>query len=202
MRMVFRTREERDRVVNVFGALQGNRQTMDRLENHLAALSGGPKLVLTRTFDAPRELVWKAWTEPGRLARWWGPTGFSWLGGMMDFRPGGIFLYGMTAPDGKTTMWGRFVYREVVEPSRLVFVVSFSDVNGGVTRHPMAPDWPLEVLNVLTLEESGGKTVLTLEGCPLHATEAERKAFEGGIGSMQQGFKGTLDQLAAFLAQV
>lgn len=59
---------------------------------------------------------------------------------MMDLRPGGIFHYGLTAPDGKTTMWGRFVYREVVEPSRLIFVVSFSDANGGVTRHPMAAE--------------------------------------------------------------
>jgi len=200
MHMLCRTKEARDRFVNVFGALQGNRQTMDRLENHLAALSGGPKLVISRTLDAPRSLVWKAWTEPERLAKWWGPKGFSWLGGMMDLRPGGIFLYGMTAPDGKAAIWGRFVYREVVEPARLVFVVSFSDVNGGVVRHPMAPDWPLEVLNVLTLDESGGKTLLTLEGCPLHASEAERKAFENGIGSMQQGFAGTFEQLVAYLA--
>jgi uncharacterized protein YndB with AHSA1/START domain len=199
MRMVCATRERRDRFVNVFGALQGNRQTMDRLETHLA-LADGPKLVLTRTFDAPRDLVWKAWTEAARLSGWWGPKGFSWAGGTMDLRPGGIFHYGLTTPDEKATMWGRFVYREVVEPSRLVFVVSFSDVNGGVTLHPMAADWPLEVLNVLTFEESGGKTTLTIEGLPLHASEAERRAFEAGIGSMEKGFGGTMDQLVAFLA--
>ena len=79
--------------------------------------------------------------------------------------------------------------------------MSFSDENGGVTRHPMAADWPLEVLNVLTLEESGGKTTLTLEGWPLHASEAERKAFEGGVGSMEKGFAGTLEQLVAHLAE-
>jgi len=65
----------------------------------------------------------------------------------------------------------------------------------------MAADWPLEVLNVLTLEESGGKTTLTLEGWPLHASEAERNAFEGGIASMQQAFGATMDQLAAHLAK-
>ncbi len=200
MRMVCATRESRDRFVNVFGALQGQRQNLDRLETHLEALVDGPRLVLTRTLDAPRDLVWKAWTEPERLAKWWGPKGFAWARGLMDLRPGGIFHYGMTAPDGKTTMWGRFVYREVVEPARLVFVVSFSDENGGVTRHPMAADWPLEILNVLTLEESGGKTTLTLEGWPLHASDAERKAFEGGIGSMQKGFAGTFDQLVGYLA--
>lgn len=200
MRMLFATRERRDRVVDVFGALQGNRQTMDRLENHLAALAHGPRLVLARPLDASRDLVWKAWTEPVRLARWWGPKGFAWAGGTMDLRPGGIFHYGMKTPDGRTTTWGRFVYREVVEPSRLVFVVSFSDPNGGITRHPIAADWPLEVLNVLTLEESGAGTALRLEGYPLHASEAERKAFEAGIASMEKGFGGTLDQLAAHLA--
>lgn len=199
-RMVFATRERRDRMVNVFGALQGQRQNLDRLEAHLASLGDGPKLVLTRTLDAPRDLVWKAWTEPARLSAWWGPKGFAWARGTMDLRPGGIFHYGMTAPDGKTTMWGRFVYREVVEPSRLAFVVSFSDENGGVTRHPMAADWPLEILNVLTLEESGGRTTLTLEGWPLHASESERRAFEGGIGSMEKGFAGTFGQLVAYLA--
>lgn len=201
MRMVCATRESRDRFVDVFGALQGNRQTMDRLETHLASLADGPKLVITRTFDASRALVWKAWTEPARLAGWWGPKGFAWARGMMDLRPGGIFHYGLTAPDGKTTMWGRFVYRELVEPARLVFVVSFSDENGGVTRHPMAADWPLEVLNVLTLEESDGKTTLTLEGYPMHASEAERKAFEKGITSMQQGFAGTFERLVAYFSE-
>jgi uncharacterized protein YndB with AHSA1/START domain len=202
MRMVCASRESRDRFVNVFGALQGNRQTMDRLETFLAGSVEGPKLVITRTLDAPRALVWQAWTEPERLAKWWGPKGFAWARGTMDLRPGGIFHYGMTAPDGKTTMWGRFVYREVVEPERLVYVVSFSDENGGVTRHPMAADWPLEILNVLTLEESGGKTTLTLEGWPLHASESESKAFEGGIGSMQKGFALTFDQLVGYLATV
>ncbi len=182
------------------GQKPGWSQSLERLATFLAGSVEGPKLVLTRTLDAPRVLVWRAWTEPARLAKWWGPKGFAWAGGMMDLRPGGIFHYGLTSPDGKATMWGRFVYREVVEPGRLVFVVSFSDVNGGVTRHPMAADWPLEVLNVLTFEESGGKTVLTLEGRPLHASEAERRAFEAGIGSMQKGFKGTFDQLVAYLA--
>ncbi len=191
------------------GQKPGWSQSLERLatalvESNAAGASSSPtadrEIATSRVFDAPRGLVWKAWTEPGRLAGWWGPKGFAWAGGMMDLRPGGIFHYGLRTPDGKATTWGRFVYREVVEPSRLVFVVSFSDVNGGVARHPAAADWPLEVLNVLTLEESGGKTALVLEGRPLHASEAERRAFEGGIGSMQQGFKETLDQLTAYLA--
>ena len=63
------------------------------------------------------------------------------LSSKMDLRPGGTYHYGMRTPDGKE-MWGRFVYREIIPPERIVFVNSFSDPEGGITRHPMAPTWP------------------------------------------------------------
>jgi len=90
--------------------------------------------------------------------------------------------------------------REIVRPERIVFVNSFSDENGGVTRHPMSPTWPLEVLNTQTFTEHQGKTSVTLRGGPINATESERKTFRDGHQSMQQGFSGTFDQLAAYLA--
>ena len=98
-------------------------------------------------------------------------------------------------------MWGKFVYREVKPPERLVFVNSFSDEKGNIIRAPFSADWPLEVLSTLTFEEQNGKTTLTLRGVPLNASDAERKAFEGMFGSMQQGWGGTLDQLAQHLAK-
>lgn len=97
-------------------------------------------------------------------------------------------------------MWGKFVYREIVAPEKLIFINSFSNEKGNLTRHPMSATWPLEVLNTLTLSEHEGKTTVTLRGGPLNATELERKTFKDGHKSMQQGFKGTLDQLAAYLA--
>jgi uncharacterized protein YndB with AHSA1/START domain len=105
----------------------------------------------------------------------------------------------MRSPDGKD-LWGKFTYREIVAPERLVFVVSFSDEKGGVTRHWLSPTWPLEVLNTVTFVEQGGKTTVRLSGSPINATTEERKTFEGGFQSMQQGFKGTLDQLDEYLA--
>jgi uncharacterized protein YndB with AHSA1/START domain len=134
------------------------------------------------------------------MTQWWGPKGFKMRVAKLDFRPGGVFHYGMQSPDGHE-MWGKLVYREIVAPERLVFIVSFSDDKGGVTRHPMGPTWPLEVLNTLTLTEQDGKTTLTLRGSPVNATEEERKTFEAGFESMQQGFKGTLDQLENYLAR-
>ena len=74
------------------------------------------ELVLTRVFDAPRDLVWKAFTEVDRLKQWWGPKGFRMLTCRLDLRPGGIFLYGMQSPDGHE-MWGKWTFREIVARS-------------------------------------------------------------------------------------
>ena len=93
---------------------------------------------IQRTFRAPRERVWKAWTDEAQLKQWWGPAGFKVHTCKVDLRPGGTFLYGMTAPDG-TEMWGKFVYREIKAPEKLVFVVSFSDPQAGVTRSVGCP---------------------------------------------------------------
>jgi uncharacterized protein YndB with AHSA1/START domain len=161
---------------------------------------GERELVITRVFDAPRKLVWKAFTESDRLAQWWGPQGFTMLVRTLDFRPGGVFHYAMRAPDGHV-MWGKFVYREIQAPERMVFVNSFSDEDGAIIRAPFSPTWPLEVLNTVTLTESDGTTTVTLRGGPINATEKERDTFWNSQQSVQQGFAGTFDQLAAYLAE-
>jgi uncharacterized protein YndB with AHSA1/START domain len=159
----------------------------------------GKDFVLTRVFDVPRDLVWKAFTELDRMKQWWGPKGFKVIASKMDLRPGGTYHYGMQAPDGKT-MWGRFVYREIAPPEKLVFINSFSDEKGGITRHPMSPTWPLEMLSVFTFEDLGGKTRFTIRWAPHNATEEERKTFNFSHDSMKQGWGGTMEQLAAYLA--
>lgn len=159
---------------------------------------GERELVIIRIFDAPRELVWKAFTEADRLAQWWGPKGFTMLVRTLDFRQGGAFHYAMRAPDGRT-MWGRFVYHEIHAPERMVFVSSFTDEDGAIIRAPFSPTWPLEILNVVTFTESGGKTAVTLRGGPINASEEERATFWNSQDSVEQGFAGTFDQLAAYL---
>lgn len=98
-------------------------------------------------------------------------------------------------------MWGKFVYQEVTAPERLVYLNSFSDETEGMTRHPFSPEWPLELMNQVTFEERDGKTILSLKAAPHNASEAEQKAFEAGLGGMQMGFAGTLDQLEAYLSR-
>ena len=157
--------------------------------------------VIARVFNAPRELVWKAWTERERLMQWFGPKGFTMHAARLDFQPGGVFHYGLRSPAGQE-IWGKFVYREIVAPERMVFINSFSDAAGGITRHPMSPTWSLEMLSTFTFEELlGGKTKFTIRWSSLNATEQERKTFDAGHDSMRQGWGGTLDQLAAYLAK-
>lgn len=188
---LFDSVEEWERVKGY--AIEGNRQTLDRLEE-LVALQVQSAFAFERTLNAPRDRVWKAWTKAERLKQWWGPKGFGMRVASLDLRPEGLFHYAMTTPEGQE-FWGKFVYRDIVAPQRLVLVVSFSDAEVGVTRHPLSAAWPLEVLNEITLVEHEGRTTLTLRGVPIHATEEECRTFEGGFESMRQGFNGTLDQL-------
>ena len=159
------------------------------------------ELTYTRVFDAPRELVFQAWTDPDHLAKWFGPAGFEMLAVKMDFRPGGVFLYGMRAPNG-LEMWGKWVFRQIDAPEYLEFLQSFSDADGGIQRHPMAPGWPEEVLSTVRFTEEGGRTTLSMSGTPWNATEAEATLFRDSIGGMNQGWKGTLDAFDAYLAKV
>jgi len=157
--------------------------------------------VISRVFNAPREMVFDAFTKPEEMKKWWGPKGFTVIASKMDLRAGGTYHYGMRAPDG-TAMWGKFVYREIVRPERIVLVNSFSDENGGVTRHPMAPDWPLQMITTSTFEDlGGGKTKMTISSLAFEATEAEEAVFAANHNSMTQGWTGTLDQLDGYLAQ-
>ena len=156
------------------------------------------EFVISREFDAPRDLVWKCFTDPEHMKKWWGPKGFTVIHSKMDLRPGGFYHYGMRAPDG-SAMWGRMAYREIVAPERVVWVNSFSDEKGGLARHPGHMSWPLEMLSTLLLTEKDGKTTFTLKWSPLNPADEERKTFDEGHDSMKGGWTGTLSQLDAYL---
>ena len=203
MHALFPTAAARDTVVREYGAIEGGQQTLQRLAEHLGHVTGNasttPDFVISRVLAAPRELVYQSFTDAERMQHWWGPKGCTVTLSRMDLRPGGTYLYGMKTPDG-STMWGRFVYREIVAPKRLVFVNSFSDEAGGLTRHPLSPTWPLELLTTITFEEQGATTLLTVRWSVLPTTpQAERATFAASHASMAQGWGGTLEQLTGYL---
>jgi uncharacterized protein YndB with AHSA1/START domain len=157
--------------------------------------------VISREFNAPRDLLFKVWTDREHLIHWWGPKGVKIVSCTNDLRPGGVMHYLMRSPDGRD-MWGKWVYRDIIPPERLVFVNSFSDENGGVSRHPMAPEWPQEFLATITFVERDGRTTVTVNFVPINPNELERRTFDGGHGSMHGGWSGTFDQLAQYLGKL
>src|SRR5882724_10217009 len=184
MRMLFPSAAAREHVVNKYGAIEGANQTLGRLAEYLPRMGSNQELVLTRVFDAPRAVVFKAWTDAEQLKRWWGPKDFTNPVCEVDARPGGPIRIHMRAPDGVVyPMTG--VYREVAPPERLVFTSAALDEKG----NPM-----FEVLNTMTLSEEGGKTKLTLQASVLKVVAADAGRYLAG---MEQGWSQSLDRLAA-----
>ena len=149
-------------------------------------------LVIERVFDAPRERLWKAWTDPEEVKKWWGPKGFTAPSIQTDLRVGGKNLWAMEGPDGQV-YWSTGTYREIVPLERIVVTDSFADENGNVvpgTQYGMPDDFPLEMEITITFENAGeGRTKLTIRHAGMPATEVGQQA-EGGWNE-------SLDKLAA-----
>ena len=197
MRTVFISAEERDNVIKKSNGVEGGKQTLGRLADYLSA---GTDFVITRMFDAPRDLVWKAFTEPERMAEWFGPKGVKCHSVKYELKPGGINHYCMTMPDG-AKMWGKTAFREIVAPEMLVYVNSFSDEKAGLTRHPMSATWPLELLTTITFLEVQCQTAVSIRWRPINATSEEQKTFDSSHDGMTKGWGGSLDQLADYLTR-
>jgi uncharacterized protein YndB with AHSA1/START domain len=161
--------------------------------------AGGVDFAIFRILGAPRDRVWQVLTEPDHMKEWWTPATFIMIAMDMDFRPGGFLHMGMQSGEGYK-MWGKFVYQEIDPPERLVFINSFSNKAGEITRHPIVPTWPRETKITVKLEdEPGGKTRLNVRWSPHNATEAEQKTFDVSHVGMQATWGGTFDRLAAYL---
>jgi uncharacterized protein YndB with AHSA1/START domain len=155
------------------------------------------RMVVTRVFDGPRELVWKAWTDPKYVMQWWGPKGFTAPVCKMDFRVGGKFLYCMRTPDGQEG-WNAGEYHEIVLHEKIVFSMYFSDPQGnkvepaeyGIEHEAMD-----DVYDVITFEDFGdGQTKLTFIG---------NESMESAKNSGQvEGWNQILDKVAAVVTKL
>lgn len=159
------------------------------------------EFVITRTFNAPRELVFKTMIETEHLQHWWGPKECTIDLIKHEPRVGGIFHYCMKFAPG-VEMHGLFQYREITPVERLVFTNGFADAEGNRIRYAMSPTWPVEVLITNTLTESDGKTTLTMRSEPVNASPIEIETFKAGHASMTEGFGGMYDRYAEYLASL
>jgi len=155
------------------------------------------RMVVSRVFDAPRELVWKAWTEPEYVMQWWGPKGFTSPSCTMDFRVGGKYLYCMKAPDGQE-YWNAGEYREIILHEKIAATMYFSDSKGNRVEaaqlgieHEAIDDAP----DVILFEDIGnGQTKVTFTG-----NETMQNALKSG---QVEGMKQIFDKAAAVIVKL
>ena len=146
------------------------------------------ELIIKRIFAASRQIVWKAWTDPGAVKQWWGPKDFAAPFIKIDLRVGGEYLYCMHSPEGKD-YWSKGVFREIVPLQRIVCTDSFADEKGTIvsaTYYGMGPDFPLEMLLTVAFEKFDGKTKLTLEHTGIPAGADRDNAWIGWEQSLDK----------------
>ena len=162
-------------------------------------MSDVPTYVLEREFDAPRELVWKVWTDAELLPRWYGP-GVETIVHHLEVKPGGLWLDEMRMGGG--SQYERIEYTEVTPPERLVWLHSVCDADWNVAANPMMPDWPRALLTTVTFEDDGGRTRLRLTWAPHEASAAETAAFSGAMDSLDRGWGAGMELIGELLAEM
>lgn len=153
-------------------------------------MSDLPEFVLDREFNAPRELVWRAWTDPEFLQRWYGP-GVETVIHKFDLEPDGVWLNEMKMGQGSN--FQKIVFKEVIKPEKLVWHHCSADADWNIAANPMMPDWPRKLLTTVTLEDKGDQTNVRLTQIPLEATDAEIACFakmkDGMSGGWGKGYE-------------
>lgn len=199
MTMALATAEAAKETKKFIKSAQGD-STWDRLAEYLAQENEKKDIFVThRSFDAPLNTVWEAWTDPKHVAQWLAPTGSTMEYIKADIKPGGTSFYLMSNKDYK--MYGKIHYKEITKPSKLVYTQVFCDENENITRHPMAPTWPETMLTTILFDAEGDNQTRVsirweVDG---DATAVERETFNKAKAGMTQGWAGSFDKLEDYL---
>lgn len=156
--------------------------------------------VISRVFNAPRKLLWEVQTSPAHLAKFMGE---GWDSKKHDFKVGGIHHYVMGV--GAHQMWGKQTFLEIVPMEKLVLIQSFSDPEGGIGAHPMAPTWPKEMMTTYTFEDAPSSASgqaqckMTITWLPHNSDETGNATFDGARAGMTGGWNGQFETLETYL---
>ena len=158
--------------------------------------------VFTREFNAPRQLVFDAWTQTDHLINWMFPqAGYKCEYVRADIKTGGSSLHKMTSPQGHE-MWLLTKYEEVISPDTIVFRQYNSNAKGDIVPNRQMPDWPREMRATVLLKEQKGKTNLQLIWQPMEVTQAELDSFEASRSQHVNGWGSGFDQLSIYLKTI
>jgi len=159
-----------------------------------------PEYVLDREFDAPRALVWRAWSEPELLNKWYGP-GVETIIHEFDLKPGGMWLNEMKW--GDNSHFQKVVFKEITQPDLMVWDhYSATDKDWNTIANPMMPDWPALLLTTVTFTQTGDKTKLRLSQTPVAASDAELACFASAMGNMDKGWGSGFEVMDGLLAKL
>jgi uncharacterized protein YndB with AHSA1/START domain len=200
--MLFPTKELFDAVVKTFRADEGLKQNVTKLETYLTSQSNkmktiyskdvaGKKILVTRNFDAPLELVWKAWTETAMLDEWWAPKPWKTETKSMQFEKGGTWLYAMAGPANEKH-WCRADYQEIIPFETFTGLDCFCDESGNINHQLPANKW------VVRFEKAGNATTVKVE-ISFTTTEEMEKIIQMGF---EQGFAMAHDNLDELLKKI
>ena len=158
-----------------------------------------PEFILDRVFDAPRNLVWKAWTDPDLLSHWYGP-GVETIIHHYDLRPGGQWRNEMKF--GPKSDLSRMDFQEVVPEEKLVWLHHSTDAEWNTVANPMMPDWPRVLLTTVTFEAQGSKTNVRLTLVPVDATKGELECFAQAMAGLSNGWGAGYKLMDAMFAEM
>jgi uncharacterized protein YndB with AHSA1/START domain len=162
-------------------------------------MSDLPEFVLDRVFDAPRELVWRAWTDPELLPRWYGPN-VETIIHQFELEPGGLWLGEMKW--GGNSNFSRVVFQEITVPEKLVWHDASADADWNVIASPMMADWPRVIATTVTFEDAGDRTNVRLHWVPFEATDVEIACFAGSVANMGSGWGSGFALMDELLAEL
>lgn len=200
LRLIEESMEARDALAEF--ALEGGRQNLDRLAAYVAPMAAKKNLFeIERSYPVSQQRLFEACTRVEEMKQWFAPAGMTTIKSSQDFRPGGTYHYGLATPQGQE-MWGLITYKEITPNSRLVYLQSFSDKDGGITAHPMSPTWPKEMVTVFEFIPEGAKqTKLKISWIYAGIDDTEAKTFHAAHEGMRGGWTGSLNALEAYLTK-
>ncbi|MBG1233089.1 SRPBCC family protein [Aestuariivirga litoralis] len=190
----------RDNILS-FGVAEGGKQNLDRLAAYVAPMADEKNMfVIERTYPVAQERLFQACTRVEEMKQWFAPPGMTVIKAEQNLKPGGTYHYGLAMPNGGE-MWGKVTYTEITPHSRVVYLQSFSDRDGGITKHPMSPTWPLEMVTQFEfIPEGPNSTKLKISWIYAGIDDEEGQTFRAAHASMSGGWTGTLDSLQKYLA--
>jgi uncharacterized protein YndB with AHSA1/START domain len=200
LRMTEKSIEARDAVAPYAGP--GGRQNLERLAVYIAPMVDEKNLfVIERSFPVSQQRLFEAFTRVEDMTQWYAPAGMTTIKAEQDFRPGGTYHYGLSSGQGNE-MWGMVTYKEITPHSRLVYLQSFSDKDGNITSHPMAPTWPKQMVTTIEfLRVDPKQTKARISWVYAGVDDTEAATFKAAHDGMTGGWTGTLDALYAHLSK-